>query len=118
MELIIRSVGIVLLTLCTYVIIPAIKDWRRSKLSQAQREELTFWVETGVLWAKQWLQSATGEEKKMKVMLWVKAKVDELGLPYSDDDIDKAIEAVYNTVKDVTDAAAGHGCAADPAVAE
>jgi len=37
----------------------------------------------------------------------VSAKIKELGLPYSADDIDKSIEAIYSTVKDITDAATG-----------
>lgn len=105
--LVIRCIGIILIAVVTYVVVPAIKDWRKEKLTASQRETLEFWVSLGVLWAKQWMQSATGAEKKAQVMTWVRAKRDELRLPFTDDDIDKAIEAIYNTVKDVTDAAAG-----------
>lgn len=102
-----KCIGVILMALCTYVVVPAIKDWRNSKLDEKQRDQLTFWVETGVLWAKQWLQSKTGQEKKAEVMKFVTEKVKELGLPFTQDDIDKAIEAIYNTVKDLTDAATG-----------
>lgn len=40
-------------------------------------------------------------------MKFVVEKAKELGLPFTQDDIDKAIEAIYNTVKDVTDTASG-----------
>ena len=102
LSIVIKCVGIVAVALVTYVVVPAIKDWRNNKL-------ITFWVETGVLWAKQWLQSETGELKKAQVMNWVRSKVDELGLPYTDEDIDKFIEAVYSTVKDAADVIAGRG---------
>ena len=100
--------------LVTYVVVPAIKDWRSNKLDEKQRDQLTFWVETAVLWANQWLQSKSGEEKKAEVMKFVMQKVEELNLPFSQDDVDKAIEAIYNSVKDISNAAAGK----DEAVAD
>lgn len=107
LSIVINCVGIVAIALCTYVVIPAVKEWRATKLDEKQRAQLTFWVETGVLWAQQWLQSKTGQEKKAEVMKFVVKKAQELGLPFTQDDIDKAIEAIYNTVKDVTNAATG-----------
>lgn len=107
LNIVIKCVSIIAVALVTYVVVPAIKDWRNNKLTASQRDQLTFWAETGVLWAKQWLQSETGEQKKAQVMAWVRVKVDELGLPFSDEDIDKCIEAVYNTVKDVVDVTTG-----------
>lgn len=117
-EICINCIGVVLVGLCTYVVVPAIKDWRNNKLNESQREQLTFWVETAVLWAKQWLQSKSGAEKKAEVMKYVMAKVDELGLPFTEDDVDKAIEAIYSTVKDVTDAATGVDDSSEPATVE
>lgn len=109
LSVVIKCVGVIAVALVTYVVVPAIKEWRNNKLTASQRDQLTFWVETGVLWAKQWLQSETGEQKKAQVMNWVQIKVDEFGLPYTDEDIDKCIEAVYSTVKDVVDATTGRG---------
>lgn len=106
-QIIVKCIGVVLLGVCTYVVVPAIREWRQNKLTASQREELTFWTEMGVLWAKQWMQSASGEQKKAEVMTWLRGKMDELELPFTDDDLSKAIEAFYSTVKDVTDAAAG-----------
>ena len=106
-KIIIECIGVVMLGICTYIIVPTIKVWRQNHLTQSQREQLTFWTEMGVLWAKQWMQSATGEQKKAEVMTWLRAKMEELNLPFTDDDISKAIEAFYSTVKDVANAAAG-----------
>lgn len=106
-NIILRCLGMVLIAVVTYVIVPAIKEFRASKMDERQRQQLTFWVETGVLWAKQWMQSESGEAKKAAVTKYVLQKVEELGLPYTQEDIDKSIEAIYNTVKDITDAATG-----------
>ena len=113
-EIIVKCIGIIMLALVTYVVVPAIKDWRSNKLDEKQRDQLTFWVETAVLWAKQWLQSKSGEEKKAEVMKFVMQKVEELNLPFSQDDVDKDIEAIYNSVKDISNAAVGK----DEAVAD
>jgi len=102
-----KCLSMLMVAAVTYVVIPAIRDWRKNNLTEKQREELTFWVEMGVLWAKQWMQAHSGEEKKAAVVAFVSAKVEELGLPYTADDIDKSIEAIYSTVKDVTDAVIG-----------
>lgn len=106
-DVLLRCLSMILLASVTYVIIPTIKEWRKNNLTEKQQEQLTFWVETGVLWAKQWMQTYSGEEKKAAVVAFVSAKVEALGLPYSADDIDKSIEAIYSTVKDITDAATG-----------
>lgn len=108
LSIVIKCVGVIALAVVTYVVVPAIKEWRNNKLTASQQNQLTFWVETGVLWAKQWLQSETGEQKKAQVMDWVRFKVSERNLPFSDEDIDKCIEAIYNTVKDVVDVTAGN----------
>lgn len=106
LDVLLRVVFYAMLAVLTYVIVPAIKTWRDSKLTKDQRDTLNYWVAVGVRWAKQWLQTATGEEKKEKVMQFVLEKVKELGLPYTKDDIDKAIEAVYESIKNAPDSVA------------
>lgn len=106
LDVLLRVVFYAMLAVLTYVIVPAIKTWRDSKLTKDQRDTLNYWVVVGVRWAKQWLQTATGEEKKEKVMQFVLEKVKELGLPYTKDDIDKAIEAVYESIKNAPDSVA------------
>ena len=99
LDIILRVMFYALLAVLTYVIVPAIKTWRTAKLNQDQRETLDYWVDVGVRWAKQWLQTSTGEEKKEAVYEFILEKVTELGLPYTKEDIDKAIVAVYESVK-------------------
>lgn len=106
LDVLLRVVFYAMLAVLTYVIVPDIKTWRDSKLTKDQRDTLNYWVVVGVRWAKQWLQTATGEEKKEKVMQFVLEKVKELGLPYTKDDIDKAIEAVYESIKNAPDSVA------------
>lgn len=106
LDVLLRVVFYAMLSVLTYVVVPAIKTWHRSKLTKDQRDTLNYWVDIGVRWAKQWLQTDTGVEKKEKVMQFVLEKVEELGLPYTEDDIDKAIEAVYGSIKDAPDSVA------------
>lgn len=100
-KIVFLAISLVLSGAVTLLLIPAIGTFR-SKLSASQQQELTFWVTVGVRWAKQWLASESGKEKKKQVMDFVRVKVAELGLPFSDDDIDKAVESVYSSIKDVT----------------
>ncbi|MDD7533026.1 MAG: phage holin, LLH family, partial [Treponema sp.] len=60
-------------------------------------------TETAVRWAKQWLDTATGAEKKEEVLRYLEEKTSELGLNITADDIDKAIEAAYEKVKKETE---------------
>lgn len=103
LDVLLRVIFYAMLAVLTYVIVPAIKTWQNSKLTKDQRDTLDYWVDIGVRWAKQWLQTDTGAEKKEKVMQFVLEKVEELGLPYTEDDIDKAIEAVYESIKSAPD---------------
>jgi len=105
LKIFVQCIGAVAIAIITYVVVPAIKNWKSTKLTESQQDQLTFWVTIGVQWAKQWMQTSTGQEKKAQVMSWVQEKVKELNLPFTNDDIDKAIEAIYGTVKDVTGAA-------------
>ena len=106
LDVLLRVIVYAMLAVLTYVIVPAVKTWRDSKLTKDQRDTLNYWVAVGVRWAKQWLQTASGEEKKEKVMQFVLRKVEELGLPYTEDDIDKAIEAIYESIKSAPDSVA------------
>lgn len=81
--------------LLTGVLIPMI----RGKLTLEQQETLEYWANIAVRWAKQWMQTATGEEKKEEVFRFVSEKAAALGLRVDEEDIDKAIEAVYEMVK-------------------
>lgn len=88
--------------LITGVLFPLIRTaWmqKKSEMTQEQQETIQYWTEIGVRWAKQWLQSESGEKKKAEVMVYVSDKLTELGIKVSAADLDKIIEAVYESVK-------------------
>ena len=96
----------VVISLCaliiTGVLIPCIKAIiknEKASLSQKTQDTIEYWVETSVRWAKQWLQSETGETKKQEVLSYVSSKLQELSIKVSEEDLDKLIECVYEQVK-------------------
>lgn len=74
----------------------------KRQLSEEEYKQLLDTADTAVRWAKQWLDTATGEEKKEEVLRYLEEKTSELGLNITADDIDKAIEAAYEKVKKET----------------
>lgn len=88
--------------LITGVLVPLITTkWKlaRADMSKSTQETIDYWVEVGVKWAKQWLQSETGEKKKAEVLEFVSAKLEELKIDVSASELDKIIEAIYEEVK-------------------
>ena len=75
----------------------------KRQLSEEEYRQLNDIAETAVRWAKQWLDTATGAEKKEEVLRYLEEKTSELGLNITADDIDKAIEAAYEKVKKETE---------------
>ena len=75
----------------------------KRQLSQEEYKQLNDITETAVRWAKQWLDTASGAEKKEEVLRYLEEKTSELGLNITADDIDKAIEAAYEKVKKETE---------------
>ena len=75
----------------------------KRQLSEEEYKQLLDTAETAVRWAKQWLDTATGVEKKKEVLRYLEEKTSELGLNITADDIDKAIEAAYEKVKKETE---------------
>ena len=75
----------------------------KRQLSEEEYRQLNDITETAVRWAKQWLDTATGAEKKEEVLRYLEEKTSELGLNITADDIDKAIEAAYEKVKNETE---------------
>ena len=75
----------------------------KRQLSEEEYRQLNDITETAVRWAKQWLDTATGAEKKEEVLRYLEEKTSELGLNITADDIDKAIEAAYEKVKKETE---------------
>lgn len=96
----------VIIALCslliTGVLLPLITTkWKTAKaeMSQSTQEIVDYWVEVGVRWAKQWLQSQSGETKKAEVLRFVSTKLAELKINVSADELDRIIEAIYEQVK-------------------
>ena len=75
----------------------------KRQLSEEEYKQLNDITDTAVRWAKQWLDTATGEEKKEEVLRYLEEKTAELGLNITVEDIDKAIEAAYEKVKKETE---------------
>ena len=71
----------------------------KRQLSEAEYKQLNDITETAVRWAKQWLDTKTGAEKKEEVLQYLESKISELGLNVTAEDIDKAIEAAYEKIK-------------------
>lgn len=100
MEQVIISICSILIT---GVLIPLITSkWKLAKadMDKETQETVEYWVTVGVQWAKQWLQSETGETKKERVLEYVSAKLQELQISLSAEDLDKLIEAIYSEVKE------------------
>lgn len=75
----------------------------KRQLSEEEYKQFNDITETAVRWAKQWLDTASGAEKKEEVLRYLEEKTSELGLNITADDIDKAIEAAYEKVKKETE---------------
>lgn len=71
----------------------------KRQLSEEEYKQLLDIADTGVRWAKQWLNTKTGAEKKEEVLRYLEEKTAELGLNVTADDLDKALEAAYEKVK-------------------
>lgn len=77
-----------------------VKAWLEARLTNDQIGLL----KTGADMVVRYLQQSAflgllNEEKKERAVLWLKDFVAEKGLPFSDEDIDKAIEAAVLTMK-------------------
>lgn len=86
----------------TGVFVPFVKSIianEKATLSKSTQDTIDYWVEVGVRWAKQWLQSETGEKKKAEVLQFVTDKMSELKISVTADELSVIIEAVYEQVK-------------------
>lgn len=97
--MIITIAALVLTLAAGFLYLQPIRETAKNKLGEDEYNSLMKWTETAVRWARQWMKTATGEEKKEEVMLFVLKKADKLGLAVDEEDIDKMIEAIYDKVK-------------------
>ena len=101
------DLGLIITLLAFAVIIAAaffiyIKPVREAVEEKTGKEDylvLLELTETAVRWARQWMQTNTGEEKKERVLRYLRKKIQALGLDTDEEDIDKAIEGVYDKIK-------------------
>lgn len=86
----------------TGVIVPLLNNLRKeikNKLTASEQQTIEYWTEAAVRWAKQWLQSESGETKKVEVMYYLTGKIKNLGLSVNTEDLDKLVESIYQQVK-------------------
>lgn len=97
----------IIISLCslliTGIIVPiALTKYKeiKSNMREKNAKEVEYWTKVAVRWAKQWLQSETGQKKKSEVLQYLSKKLIELNINISGEDLDKIIEAVYGEIKD------------------
>lgn len=92
---IVQLIVIIIFGLCGAYIIPAI----RQNVNTDKFELIVKWVNIAVAAAEQVVEGkGMGAEKKAQVVEFIKAKLDELGIEISDDDLDAIIEAAVNAL--------------------
>ena len=101
--LIITVIALVVIAAGAVIYTAPTRALAKRQLSEEEYKQLLDTADTAVRWAKQWLDTATGVEKKEEVLRYLEEKTSELGLNITADDIDKAIEAAYEKVKKETE---------------
>lgn len=102
MEQIILAVTIIFMILVAFVAVlflSPLKGFLKKKTTKEEYETLLALAEISVRWAKQWMDTATGQEKKREVYGYLIERCKALGLEFTAEDIDKAIEASYEAIK-------------------
>lgn len=97
--LIITVIALVVIAAGAVIYTAPARALAKRQLSEEEYKQLLDTADTAVRWAKQWLDTATGAEKKEEVLRYLEEKTSELGLNVSADDMDKALEAAYEKVK-------------------
>lgn len=97
--LIVTVVALVVIAAGAVIYTAPARALAKRQLSEADYKQLLDTADTAVRWAKQWLDTKTGAEKKEEVLRYLEEKTAELGLKVTADDMDKALEAVYEKIK-------------------
>ena len=97
--LIITVIALVVIAAGAVIYTAPARALAKRQLSEEEYKQLNDITETAVRWAKQWLDTKTGAEKKEEVLRYLEEKTSELGLNVSAEDMDKALEAAYEKVK-------------------
>lgn len=97
--LIITVIALVVIAAGAVIYTAPARALAKRQLSEEEQKQLLDTADTAVRWAKQWLDTKTGAEKKEEVLRYLEEKTAELGLNVTADDMDKALEAAYEKVK-------------------
>lgn len=97
--MLITITALIIIALAALLVFMPVRELTKTKLEDADYKTLLELAETAVRWARQWMQTSTGEEKKAEVAGYLLEKTMALGLNVNEEDIDKAIEAVYDKIK-------------------
>ena len=97
--LIITILLLAAVVIAAFMFATPVRDILKKKTTKEEYETLLELAEISVRWAKQWMQTATGEEKKQEVYGYLIERCKALGLNFTAEDIDKAIEASYEAIK-------------------
>lgn len=104
-ELLIKIIEVVVLIICT-IIARYIIPWIKTKVNVEKITLVATWASIFVKAAEQIISGkGLGEEKKAQVVEWLQAKISELGITISDDDLNNLIESAVNTLNSSTDEA-------------
>lgn len=97
--MIITIIAIVVIIAASILALKPIEQLLLSKLDEKNYERLKSVMKVAVEWAHQYLWGSTGEYKKAEVLKYVSKFCIDNGLDYTNDDLDKALEAAYLEVK-------------------
>lgn len=90
---------LIMASVATILFATPMRNLLKKKTTKEEYDTLLALAEISVRWAKQWMQTAPGEEKKQEVYAYLLARCKALGLEFTEEDIDKAIEASYEAIK-------------------
>lgn len=90
---------LIMVAVATILFATPMRNLLKKKATKEEYDTLLALAEISVRWAKQWMQTAPGEEKKQEVYAYLLARCKALGLEFTKEDIDKAIEASYEAIK-------------------
>lgn len=97
--MIITVILLVVIAVAAIAFVSPAKELLKKKTTKEEYDTLLELAEISVRWAKQWMSTSTGKEKKLEVYNYLIERCKELGISFTEEDIDKAIEASYEAIK-------------------
>ena len=93
----IAALAIILLTFL--LLVSPIRSFLLAYVDSSNFEFLETVALIGCKWAEQWLKTSVGQEKKEAVMDYLIGVCAKKGLPFDEEDMDKAIESAVYKIK-------------------